>query len=396
MGNMKYFLCSLIAVLGLEQTHELAAAISAQKPETVEWRDYSAIGGTVSVQLLAINEGQKQWPADGVDGQSIMEGPLLAGYLKRAESKWPGTTFYVHTGNSSSTMHPSESAMAATSASDFFTLLANNHCRPDGLYDRECNIISTPDTHEFALGVAEMLGLTNKGQPAADSYQRPAFPHICANLVETATNQPLFPPYVVRMVDGVPIGFIGALMQSPQSRLVPENVKELEILDPAKSVNQYVNILQGQGVHTIVVILHQGDGQKIKTSVSKVSKTKDRPGEPADFFSSLDNDVDVILCSQSQGSENTLVKNKGGREMLLVRGWTEEKGLAKIQLEISRASAEVVAMRSSISSSRTSGIGELETEANVAKLNAEMEKLRRSAAREPLPRLAEPAAEKPM
>nr|WP_321465763.1 hypothetical protein [uncultured Desulfobulbus sp.] len=377
----------------LGQTHDLAAAITAQKTEAVEWRDYSAIGGTVSIQLLAISYGKKQRQVKGIDGKSMMEGPLLSGYLKRAESKWPGTTFYIHTGNSNSTMHPAASAMGAESEFDFFTLLGNNHCRPDGLYDRECNIISTPDTHEFTLGVKEMLGLANKGQPEAGSYQRPAFPHICANLVESATNQPLFPPYVVRMVDGVPIGFIGALMQSPQSRLVPENVKELEIRDPAQSVNQYVNVLQGQGVHTIVVMLQQGEGENSKTSASN---TKNLTDCPADFFSSLDDEVDVILCSRSQGYENTLVKNKGGREMLLVRGWTEEKGLAKIQLEISRASAEVVAMRSSISSSRSAGIGEMETGANVARINAEMEKLRRAATREPLPRLAEPAAEKPM
>jgi len=56
----------------------------------------------------------------------------------------------------------------------------------------------------------------------------------------------------------------------------------------------------------------------------------------------------VVLSGHTHTYHNTLIKNAGGRPMLVVQGWPKGTGYADIDLEISRGSSDVVAMSSSI------------------------------------------------
>ena len=392
----------MIALIGFLQETPLEAS-TRQQPTTrlaqevaqsVEWQEVSIVSATVAVQLLAINGSDGELPTQKQHGQPIENGvSLLTSHLKRAETTWPGTTFFLHSGGHVDPSRAPVTVKQEYPGIDFFNLLGNTHCRPDGQYDRQCNLIGIPGSREFAQGMAEMVDPAPGDVSNHDGYQRAHFPFICANLVEMNSGQPLFHPYVVRMVDGVSIGFIGALLQSSPSAQPFEGVHNLEIRNESESINQYVKILQDQGVHTIVVMIHKGGN---RTSDGRGKNTGAQDDALAPILSQLDQEVDVVLCNEEQTVQNTLAFNKGGREMLVVQTRAEEEGFAKIQLTISRGSNEVVAMRSTIRPPWGESDPGIQTEARVAKLNKEIGGLGETVVHDPSPRLSEPWAEKPM
>jgi 5'-nucleotidase len=132
--------------------------------------------------------------------------------------------------------------------------------------------VTSVGNHEFDEGSAELLRMQNggcrtnpDGTKAADSCPAGAgtfhgadFPFLSANVVRTDTGQTLFPPYVVKDLGGVKIGFIGMTLKGTPDIVTAAGVQGLTFLDEVSTANKYADILQKQGVKAIVVLLHQG------------------------------------------------------------------------------------------------------------------------------------------
>ncbi|MDD2464286.1 MAG: bifunctional metallophosphatase/5'-nucleotidase [Desulfobulbus sp.] len=395
----------IIAVLSLIQGNSLAVTDEQKKEilqreeaeQLVEWQGQTVAGDTLAVQLLALNDFHSQLTAGmQVGGRPVGSAPVLASYLKNAQAKWPGATFFLHAGDHVGASQPPSALLQDEPGLMFFNMLGNTHCRPGGLYDRECNLIGIPGNHEFDQGMAEMLRLVHGGNHRQgpflqDPYQGAAFPYICANLIEVTSRQPLFQPYVVRMVQGVPIGFIGVLLGAAPSFLSPDSLRGLAIRDESESINHYVRILRGQGVHTIVVMIHQGGYQMPAASQGKRGALV---GDITHILTQLDREVDMVLCGHTHTFHNTLVKNNGGHEMLVVQAWPKGTGFAEIQMEINRASGEVVRMRSRIRTTWADVGPGLQPDAAVAKLTQKAENLGNAVAQEVIAKASKPITRK--
>jgi 5'-nucleotidase len=77
-------------------------------------------------------------------------------------------------------------------------------------------------------------------------------------VIDRAAGQSLLPPYTVRTVDGVRVGFIGLTLRATPTIVVPSGVAGLDFLDEVPTINRYAAELQAQGVNAIVVLVHQG------------------------------------------------------------------------------------------------------------------------------------------
>ena len=363
-----FFFFSLIQAQFLNATPHTSQIKQVNTDSAVEWHDDFVSSNTVSVQLLAINEAKDTALLPSLMSQSYDTGkPILAGYLKKVEAQMPGATLFLQSGYQNQMHHAGLIQHSTTFETNLFTMLGNSHCHPSGGYDRECNFIGIPDNNEFIQGVEEISHLLYGSHSGQSNYQQNSFPSLCTNLVETESKRPVFLPYVVRLVDGVPIGFIGVLFKSEHNAKLVNDKKHLTIRDEAESVNEYVKILQGLGVHTIVVMIHQGNEDQ--TQIKPQESAEDNP-HLRSVLAQLDKEVDVVLCGQSQFYNNTLIEGKTGKKVLVVQAWPRENGVAQIQLQISRASAEVVAMRSTVHSTQR-GFEIDKKKANVATLNAQ-------------------------
>lgn len=350
--------CSLVAA-GLLAAGLAASGARASEnawrdtaSRTVRWQASEQAGPTLPIKLLAINDFHSQITAgQEVDGRPVGSAPVLAAYLKDAQARARGATFILQAGDHVGASQPQSSLLQDEPGIMFFNMLGNEQCGTGGQYGPKCNLIGIPGNHELDEGVEEMLRLLNGGTHRhgpfmQQPYQGAAYPTICANLVRAATGEPLLPPYVVRVVDGVKVGFIGAILQRASSFLSPESLAGLEVLDEAATIRQYARQLRAEGVRTLVVVLHQGGYQGEPRDGAPPASAL--AGDIVPIVERVAGEVDVVVGGHTHTYHNILIANGGGRPTLVVQAWPKGTGYADIDLELDRTSGDVVALSSAI------------------------------------------------
>lgn len=249
----------------------------------------------------------------------------LAGYLDRARAQDPAHTLTVEAGDMVGASPP-ESALLR----DKPTLDALNAMHVD---------VGTLGNHEFDRGVTELLRQIRGGKSTVDpkiTFPGLNFPVVDANVVRTGTGQPLLPPYVVKTVDGVRVAFIGATTVTTPSIVTTGGTTGVRFLDEATAVNRYVKQLRGNGVHSFVVLIHEGGTQ----SAYPVGTLSDRIDGIA---RRLDPDVDVVVSGHSHTTLDSRVAGK-----LVVQASSYTRAYDDIHLVLDRQSGDVAASWGSV------------------------------------------------
>lgn len=361
-----------------------------QAEHPVHWRAVQQTSTTVPLKILAINDFHSQITASQeAEGRAVGSAPVLAAYIKESQARATGQSIIVHAGDHVGASQPQSTLLQDEPGIMFFNMLGNGHCRTGGQYDQECNLIGIPGNHELDEGADEMLRLIHGGtHPQGPFLQQPylgaAFPYLCANLVRESSGEPLFTPSLIRMVDGVPVGFIGAVLQGAAIFLPPEHLAGLRLLDEAEAINRQAQALRAQGVRSLIVLIHQG-GYQDPAAGSPVLA-----GDLAPILTRLDGEVDVVLSGHTHTYHNILVPNAGNRPMLVVQAWPKGTGLAEIDLEISRESGEVVAMASAIKTTWADQGPGLHPDPQVAALAQQVDRLGSAIAAQVIARAARP------
>ncbi|NKF22216.1 bifunctional metallophosphatase/5'-nucleotidase [Solimonas sp. C16B3] len=131
---------------------------------------------------------------------------------------------------------------------------------------------SSVGNHEFDHGHAELLRLQRGGCATPGDGRRScldghfdgaSFQYLAANVIDTRTGKPLFAPYAIKtfaLGDGrsIRIGFIGMVLRQTATMVAPSGVAGLRFADEADTANALVPQLEAQGVHAIVLLIHQG------------------------------------------------------------------------------------------------------------------------------------------
>lgn len=123
--------------------------------------------------------------------------------------------------------------------------------------------LSAVGNHEFDSGYEELLrkqtGGCFGGEPCAEdaAFGGADFDYLAANVFgEDATN--ILPGYRIKEFGGVPVGFIGIVLEGTPEIVSADGIKGLEFRDEAEVINQVSEKLQAQGVEAIVVLIHEG------------------------------------------------------------------------------------------------------------------------------------------
>ena len=128
---------------------------------------------------------------------------------------------------------------------------------------------SAVGNHEFDKGKAELKRLQNggcklaaNGQPdpnsckgfgsaAPGSFDGARFKWLSANVIDTATGNPLLPAYGVKSFGGVKVAFIGMTLADTPEIVTPEGIVGLTFLDEVERANALVPELTAMGVRAI-------------------------------------------------------------------------------------------------------------------------------------------------
>lgn len=284
-----------------------------------------AVQDGIKLQLLAINDFHGALEARALQGKPIGGAPVLAGYLNKWEddARAEGiTTFRVHAGDAIGASPPVSALFQDEPAMKFLEVSRF--------------VYGCPGNHEFDEGREELLRLQNGGtHPKTEPYTgiwpgTQVHRYLCANVVDKQTREPIFSPCAISVVQGVYVGFIGAILKDTPTIVQPSGVASLDFLEEAPAINTYVNELKKQGVETIVVLLHQGGtGDRLGGPIS---------GEVVNIVEALDDEVDVIISGHShQGYWGTI----DGK--LVTQAYANGTAFADIDLTIDPQTKDVTA-----------------------------------------------------
>ncbi len=159
--------------------------------------------------------------------------------------------------------------------------------------------------HEFDYGIAHLKRLKNGGcalnnqtnQPdcgGREPYKGADFPFLAANVIETATGKPLFPPYGVKAFEGVKIAFIGLTLKETSAIVRPGGTQGVDFRDEVTTVNELIPVLKAQGIEAIVVIVHEGGEQ-----IGGINDCTNFKGPLKTIAEKLDRAVDVIVSAHT-------------------------------------------------------------------------------------------------
>lgn len=214
----------------------------------------------VEVQILAFNDfhGNLQTPdpveVAGPDGtrHKIMTGGVahLAAALAGLRAGHPNT-ITVSAGDTIGA-----SPLISANYLDEPTIAAMN------LLGLELNSVGN---HEFDRGTDELKRMqaggctkfTRRTPCAVEPFGGARFRYLAANVVQ-GDGTTIFPPYAIRQVGPVKIGFIGMTLKNTDHLVTPSSVRGLSFRDEADTANALVPQLRAQGADAIVLLIHQG------------------------------------------------------------------------------------------------------------------------------------------
>ncbi|MFI7072480.1 bifunctional metallophosphatase/5'-nucleotidase [Micromonospora sediminicola] len=289
------------AAVGLAALAVTAFSAVAVTPDQAE-----AHSKPVDVQLLAINDfhGNLEPPSGSsgtIDGQPAGGAEYLASHLKamRAAAQQQGKgTVTVAAGD-------------LIGASPL--LSAAFHDEPT---IEEMNLagleFASVGNHEFDEGAAELLRMQRGGCHPVDGcadgtpFEGATFKYLSANAFKTKTGLPLLQPFGIKIVKGVPIGFIGMTLEGTPNIVSQQGVAGLRFTDEADTANKYARILRLLGVKSIVVLLHEGGVQ----NGGGINDCTGFSGPIVDIANRMDPSIDVIVSGHTHAAYNCNINGK--------------------------------------------------------------------------------------
>jgi 5'-nucleotidase len=276
----------------------------------------------IQVQLLGINDFHGQLDTTRkFNGRKVGGVEYLSAYLnqKKKENK---NTILVHAGDMVGGSPPISSFLQDEPTIEVLNKMGFDY--------------GTLGNHEFDRGVNEMMRLIQGGNNQKTGYFSGAnFPYICANVIDDNTGKTILPPYSIKNINGVPIGFIGVVIKDTPKIAPPNKTDGVKFIDEVKAINNSVKTLKKQGVKTIVVLAHNGGNQ------SKANGNA--TGEIVRMAKKMDDEVDVIISGHTHTYLNKEVDGK-----LIVQSYSYGTSFSDIQLTIDSNTKEIVDKKASI------------------------------------------------
>jgi len=268
-------------------------------------------GATVALRVVAINDFHGNLEALAEENGTREGGALALAATVAALRRQHAHTLFVSSGDLFGA-----SPLPSALAHDEPTLALFHHL---GL------LANTIGNHELDGGLAEL----QRQEKLA------GFPFLSANLVDASSGRPVFAPYRIVEVDGVRIAFIGATVRNALKPLEPDSVPGLRLDDEAQALNAQAALLQAQGVHALVALLHEGAAAQ--DAVVPPEGCNALAGPAREIAAKLDPDFDLVLSAHTHARYACRI---GGRWLL--QAGANGRLLTVADLRLDRATGDVL------------------------------------------------------
>ncbi len=301
-------------------------------------------GGTVEIDLLGINDFHGRLEADGVTaGAAVLAGAVDA---YRADN---ASTLFVSAGDN-------------IGASTFTSFVDEDQPTLDAL-DAMGLDVSAIGNHELDRGRAD---LEDRVVPQVE------FPYLAANLYDTTTGQPAFDESWVTEVDGVSVGFIGAVTAELPSLVSPTGIATIETRPVVAEVNRVAAALsdgdEANGEADVLVLLvHEGPA----SGAVEASTDDSVFGQ---IVAGVDAEIDAIFAGHTHQAHAHQLPVAGWPEGLtrpVVQSGQYGQNLAHVTFEVDAATGEVVTTASEVVPLAPGGVAAFPADPEVAQIVAD-------------------------
>ncbi len=236
--------------------------------------------GAVTVQLLAINDfhGNLEAPPgpDGMVNQIPAGGAeYLATHLRNAARDNPNSILV--------------GAGDLMGASPLISGLFRDSPTIEALNAMNLAVTSIGN-HELDHGATELLHRIEGAK-----YQ-----YLAANVVRAGTRgETILPATAVRTVGGVKIGFIGETLEGAGKLISPQSAQGLSFLEESSVANAAAARLERDGVHVIVLLIHQGGRQHPASGPADPNGCVNFEGDIKSVVSKLSPSIKVVISAHT-------------------------------------------------------------------------------------------------
>lgn len=254
---------------GLATAGALVAALPASAGQEHASHGKGGKKRTVDVQLLSFNDfhGNLKPPA-GSSGQVTER--QADGTEKKIDAG--GVEYLATSLRTARKAHPYSVTAAAgdlIGASPLLSGLFHDEPTVQAMNKLDLDVTSVGN-HEFDEGAKELARIQNGGCHPKDGcfekdrrgkdkkFEGADYPYLAANVTDEKTGEPILKPYHVWKHKGVKIGFIGVTLEGTPDIVSADGIKGLKFHDEIETVNKYAEILDEQGVKSIVTLIHEG------------------------------------------------------------------------------------------------------------------------------------------
>ncbi|MEO6509466.1 MAG: bifunctional UDP-sugar hydrolase/5'-nucleotidase [Nocardioides sp.] len=237
---------------------------------------------------------------------------------------------------------------------------------------------SAVGNHEFDEGYAELVRLINGGSHPVDGdspageWQGTDFPYLGANVLLDNAKKipdvdgygvlkqvppgqlkkllaqygiPALPPIAVREINGVRIGFIGAVTETTPTIVTSSGIQGLTFGSVVKSAAFGSQLLDLIGVKAQILLVHEGDNVLTGKSPDACSTTTDPDGSTGngtDIATQVDPEIDMVLSGHSHQAYICQVIDPAGQPRLYSQGGSFGRVISQADFMVDRKSGDIV------------------------------------------------------
>ncbi|WP_233510920.1 bifunctional metallophosphatase/5'-nucleotidase [Actinomadura craniellae] len=150
---------------------------------------------------------------------------------------------------------------------------------------------------------------------------------------------PALPPITVRKINGVRVGFIGAVTETTPNIVTAEGIKDLTFTDEVKAANFGSYLLKLLNVEAQVMLVHEGD-QPAGTQSPDACNTV--PGLGTEIATKVDPEIDMVLAGHSHQAYLCTVKDPKGGDRLYSQGGSFGRVITQVDFKVDRRSGDIV------------------------------------------------------
>ncbi|WP_406246287.1 ExeM/NucH family extracellular endonuclease [Microbacterium sp. M] len=254
----------------------------------------------VSIDIVTINDFHGRIEADGKAAGAA----VLAGAVQQQREANPNTVF--------------AAAGDLIGASTFTSFIQDDNPTIDALNAAGLDV-SAAGNHEFDQGWDDLEG---RVQDRAD------WEYISSNVFVTETGEPALAPSWVTELDGVAVGFIGAVTEELDSLVSPDGIADLEVRSIVDSVNDVAADLTdgeaGNGEADVLILLvHEGATSADVASITPESAL-------GEIVAGVDDSVSAIVSAHTHLAYNHVID---GRPVVSAGQYGENFGLMNLQVD---------------------------------------------------------------